>query len=352
MKRLLTVLLMISLLCVCAFAVSAAPDEPVITLQPQSPNYPEYSVAMYTVRAEGTNMTATWYMTWNGDTYTISNIGQISQAWEGFAGSSYGPRKVDDKTFIYTFEGIGKELNGAEIWCVLEDGHYSVSSQKAYVSVGEASTPPTIVSIPSSLTLQKGESGEIRCIAQAPGQTQLSFLWYESDTGRLQDIRALNRGEETADYLILDTSTVGTRNYLCMVSTTEGGVVYSSFVTVTVTEKAVETDPPATAETQKPVAPDEPARTEPTTEATEKVTEKVTEQTDDPRPDATNAVDISQTVEADKDETAAKPDETSEPTQNDEKEDSAGAPLWVLVLVGVVAAGAGVGVALLIVKKK
>ena len=155
--------IMCSMLTIPAMAAS---EEPVITLQPQSPNYPEYSVAIYTVKAEGTNLQATWYMEWLGKTYTISDIGGAMQDWEPYAGESYGARKLDDNTFIFVFEGIEYDLDGAYIWCVIEDGHYSVTSQKNRISVGNENMPPEIVSIPSELTVEQGDLAEIRCVAK------------------------------------------------------------------------------------------------------------------------------------------------------------------------------------------
>lgn len=231
---LLLVFLIIGLLTVSAMA---APEKPEITQQPQSPNYPEYSVAIYTVKAEGTNLTATWYIEWQGKTYTASDIGGAMQPWEAYAGESYGARKLDDNTFAFIFEGIEYDLDGAYIWCVIEDGHYDVTSQKARISVGNPNSPPEIISIPSQITVEQGTYAEIRCVAKAPDDTQLSFLWYESDTCRIEDIIAVNRGTETADYLICDTSYPGVRNYICFINTSDGGFANTSFVTVTVTPR-------------------------------------------------------------------------------------------------------------------
>lgn len=245
MRRLISIILWTILIGSLSVMVFAASEPPEITLQPQSPNYPQYSVAMYTVKAEGTNLHATWYMEWQGKTYTISNIGGSMQAWEPYAGESYGARKLDDHTFAFIFEGIEYDLDGAYIWCVIEDGHYDVTSQKARISVGNEYTPPMILDIPAELTVEQDSEAEIRCIAQAPGDTQLSFLWYETDTGRMEDMQAVNRGTETADYLTCDTSRIGTRYYLCMVETSDGGLAYSSVVPVTVTEKKYVPEPPS-----------------------------------------------------------------------------------------------------------
>lgn len=79
------------------------------------------------------------------------------QDWETYAGESYGARKLDDNTFVFVFEGIEYDLDGAYIWCVIEDGYYNVTSQKNRISVGNENIPPEIVSIPSELTVEQGD---------------------------------------------------------------------------------------------------------------------------------------------------------------------------------------------------
>lgn len=329
MRRLISIFLIILLTALLAIPALAASEKPEITLQPQSPNYPHYSVAIYTVKATGTNLHAAWYMEWLGKTYPISEIGGAMQDWEPYAGEAYGARQLDDNTFAFIFEGIEYDLDGAYIWCVIEDGHYDVSSQKARVSVGNENTPPTIVDIPTQLTVEQGDEAEIRCIAQAPGNTQLSFLWYETDTGRMEDMRAVDRGTQTSDYLLCDTDFVGTRNYLCMVETSEGGLAYSSIVPVTVTAKAQPpaTQPPAPPQTEAP-APATTAPTEaPTVPAPQTQPKETTPVPLSPAPTQPTAQDI--------------PDDTEE-----------GLPWWSLVLIGLGGAGAGVLAAIILIRKK
>ena len=61
MKKLVTAMILVIFISVITLSAHAA-GQPTITLQPQSPNYPEYSCAVYTVKAEGSNLTATWYL--------------------------------------------------------------------------------------------------------------------------------------------------------------------------------------------------------------------------------------------------------------------------------------------------
>lgn len=331
MRRFISAVIGVLLLLSLVGAGLAAPDAPEITLQPQSPCYPEYSVAMYTVKASGTNLMATWYMEWQGQTYTISLIDDTQQPWEGYTSGSYGARQLDENTFIYVFEGIGRELDGAYIWCVLEDGHYDVTSQRTRITVGDYGSPPVILEIPAELTVEQGAEAEIRCIAQSPGEQQLSFLWYETTTGRMEDMQAINRGEETTDYLLCDTSRIGTRNYLCMVETSEGGRIYSSIVPVTVTEKAPET-------TQAPET------TTPETNATipaGETTPETTASTPETQPVTTTAPTVSTTT----------PTISATEPQVDEV-DGAGIPWWGLTLIGVGGVGAGIGAAFILTPRK
>lgn len=322
MKKCLSLILCLLLVGLLTVPALAAPAEPVITLQPQSPNYPQYSVAMYTVKATGSNLTATWYLEWQGITYDTSGIGGAMQPWEAYAGESYGSRQLDSNTFAFIFEGIEADLDGAHIWCVLEDGHYSVTSQKARISIGNENTPPTIVDIPSAITVEQGAMAELRVIATSPDGSQLTYLWYESDTGRIEDIRAVNRGTETSDFLICDTSAPGVRNYICFIDTSAGGFAYTSFVTVTVTPKAA-------------VAP---------TTAPETIPETTPETVPETTPETTAAQAATTAPET--------TPSATEPTEAKTEAPAKGAPWWVLVLVGVAAAGAGVGVAFLLINKK
>ena len=137
--------------------------------------------------------------------------GSAQQPWEAYAGESYGPRKLDDKTFAYIFEGIGKELNGAYLWCTVEDGHNSVTSQQVQIFVGGEKSPPEITAFPTELNVEQDDLAEIRCVAKSVDGSQLSFTWYETDSGNIEDIRAVNRGTETNDTLVIDTKTTSSK---------------------------------------------------------------------------------------------------------------------------------------------
>ena len=227
-----------------SFAAVAAYDEPIITMQPQSHYYSEHSTAVYTVKVNGTNLSAYWYIEWDGTIYDASQIGDVMQPWEAYAGESYGAKKLDENTFCFLFQGIEEELSGAKIWCVIEDGHYSITSGVAHIIVGNYGAPPEILDIPAQITVFQGEEAEIRCIARSTDGSQLNFLWYETATGRFEDMQAIDRGAETGDYMFCDTSNIGTRYYVCGITTSGGGMAYSSAVAVNVVEKTTTVEKP------------------------------------------------------------------------------------------------------------
>jgi len=210
---------------------------PVIVLHPQNANYPEYSVASYTVKAIGENLSAIWYMEYEGVVYEISDYTNGIEPWEGYAGASYGAMQEDANTFVFFFGGIGAALNGAKLWCVVEDGHYDTVSQQAIISVGNPYLPPVIEEFPAFLTVEQGEEIWLQCKALAPGDSTLRYIWYETSTGKLQDIYAISEGDAENNTWNCDTSKLGIRYYCCRVDSSEGGFSYSNVVPVKVVEK-------------------------------------------------------------------------------------------------------------------
>jgi len=311
----------------------AAPEGPRIILQPQNYHYPEYSTAVYTVKAEGTNLRATWYLEFEGKTYNISDMTNGFEPWEAYAGESYGPQAPDGNTFICFFGGIGEELDGSAIWCVIEDGHNDVTSARAIITVRGTQMPPEILEMPTVLSAEQGTEAQIRCVARSGGESQLTFQWYETDTGELRDIQALE-GED-ADYLFCDTDTVGTRYYVCAVRNTLGGAVYSSVVAVTVTPRQA---------TEEPTAPTDAVT--PTTAPTDAVI-PTTAPTDPADPDPTQG-GAAPTVPETPGESAP-PAHTAPPAQDEDRHQS-DSILPVIALL-TLALGAG-GLAFLVVYKK
>lgn len=235
MKKIISLVLLAVLLLTAAVPV-AADNGPSITMQPQNYQYPEYSVATYSVKASGSNLHCYWYLAYQGKTYEISDNTNGFEPWEGYAGENYGGYR-DGNTFTWFFGGIEEELSGAEIWCVIEDGHYSVTSERAIITVQGDAMPPEITAIPAEVTANRGDNVDIRCVARSTDGSQLEYTWYETSTGKLQNIQAIYP-EENSDFITVNTSSAGVRYYVCGIETSKGGRAYSSVVKVNVLDSA------------------------------------------------------------------------------------------------------------------
>ncbi len=232
MKKIVSIILCALFASSLVFAVSAAGDEPVITLQPQNYNIPVGSTVVYRVEAQGENLTATWYIEFMGQTCEITQ-GMASEQWRAYVGEDSGPTR-DGNNFYCNLTKVQPELAGARVWCVIEDGHYDVASAKAYVMVDEnAGYFPNVI-VPAGATVGQNGYLELKCDATSADGSYLSYVWYETPSGELMDMTAVNRGEETDPVLICDTSELGTRYYICMVETASYGRTYSSAIPVEV----------------------------------------------------------------------------------------------------------------------
>lgn len=233
MKKIFACILMILLLCMAALPAFAAGEEPYILSNPASATYPEGAVAMYTCKAFGTNLTFEWYLVYEGTAYPLS-AADGSQPWAAHA-TNIGVTTNGMESFCF-FEGILPGLSGAELYCVVEDGHYSVRSTTAVISVGGGAMPPQI-NVVGSMEVWRDDICSLYCGVTANGSESYSYLWYKTDTGRLQDIRAVDRGDATADTLSVDTSTAGLSYYVCLVTGSGGGSAYSPVIPVLVMER-------------------------------------------------------------------------------------------------------------------
>lgn len=237
MKKFTAILLIAALICLLAIP-AAATTELSIVRQPQNPTAIEYDLVEYEIKAYGYNLYCTWYMEYEGKTYDISDTSVGIQPWEPYAGETYGDLDPEVNgaftTFRYCFGGIESELDGAKIYAVITNGHKEVTSQKARIRVAEGVGKPPVIMVASEMEVYQDEPLELYCEASDPMGGTLSYLWYETATGELEDIIAINRGAEDKDTLRVDTSTPGTYYYVCGVDTSNGGSAYSSVIPVTV----------------------------------------------------------------------------------------------------------------------
>lgn len=248
--------LMLAVLLFCVQLPVSAKQEPVITRQLQNFTYPDCAYAEYSVTVNGSNLRCFWYLKYEGKTYNISDMTNGNEPWEYYAGETYGPTESKNGSFVtftYFFGGIESPLDGAEIYPVIEDGHFEVIGDSAIISINENAAMPPQIAVPAGMEVFKGANLDLYCDASSNTGSQLSYLWYETKTGKLQDITAINKGAEVSDTLRCDTSSVGTRYYVCMVTTEEGGSAYSSVIPVKVIEQAA-IDPPTIKSTSVPDA--------------------------------------------------------------------------------------------------
>lgn len=90
------------------------------------------------------------------------------------------------------------------------------------------------VDVITSYEVEQGEVVDLYCAASSDSGGELSYIWYETTTGKMEDMFAVNRGTETFATFRCDTSQVGTRYYLCSVNDGEAAI-YSDIITVRVT---------------------------------------------------------------------------------------------------------------------
>ena len=265
-----TAFLMITLLAAAMLVPVSAADKPVITLQPQNSVYPEFASALWSVGAKGENLSYDWYIVYNGTAYRTADAFAENHPWlNGVTGSGYGSNEAGDTFFV---EGIGSALDGALIYCVVSNEAGSATSESAYISVSGKKFPPQL-NVPASVTVEQDTVLKLFCEAETSRDDSVSsYAWFETPTGQLKDIVAIGSyGDQPEEdpVLVCDTSTPGTRYYVCYVMTKLGGVAYSSVIPVTVTEKTVVTPPPESSDltdSQATSAPDstsEPATTLP-----------------------------------------------------------------------------------------
>ena len=238
MKKYLTCicLVLMLVLTLCPTQVGASGGIlPEIVEEPQNLVYPVGSVAIYSVKTAEPVDSCTWFLEYSDVTYDLSKA-DGSQPWEAFVTGGSGASQ-DGNTYRYFFEGIEEDLAGAHIYAVLKKGNSEVTSQKAMIQLGGTAMPPSI-HVPDHATIYVGEELGLLCAATAPNGGLLSYTWYETSTGKLQDIVAIDRGNAKDPTLYVDTSEPGTRYYVCMVETEQEGVGYSSVIPVQVVENS------------------------------------------------------------------------------------------------------------------
>ena len=81
MKKITGIFLSILLVSIIAVSASSANEVPEIIVQPQNPTYNIGAVAVYSVTAEGSGLTCTWHLVYEGVDYNISRVDDTYEPW-------------------------------------------------------------------------------------------------------------------------------------------------------------------------------------------------------------------------------------------------------------------------------
>lgn len=228
----------LTLFAICtAFALfgTGAFAELAVTKQPQNYAYPEGAVAVYQCDSDSENAAYTWYIIFDGKTTEINKGSFETDLWTHYSEGGFGTSSDGKSVF---FEGVMKELEGAVLYCVISEGGEAVKTGEAFVSVaGEDGPMPPEISVPLTAKGKAGETFSLEASVTPFSGTTCKYIWYESGTGKLQDIKAVT-DNDTADRLALDLKLgEGTYYYCIGVFAEKNGITaasYSSMIKVTV----------------------------------------------------------------------------------------------------------------------
>ena len=229
---------------------------PVISKAPNNLSWPEGSLAYYQCVCENDKghekFTYEWHIIFaeNGKDYTVNNF---NDAWCKYINASSSDTGLIGNC-IY-LDGVKQGLSGSEIYCKVIGNDGTVETPRAVISVCEASrfTPPEII-VPVYITCYTGEKVEIKAEAHGTAgnadqfRDYISYHWYRTDTGKLQNIIAIDTGKDMYEDKTFtpDTSKAGTYYYVCGVFDGEennpkmANYSYSNVITVEVVDKTVE----------------------------------------------------------------------------------------------------------------
>ena len=208
-----------------------AAEPPEIYLEPQNLTWPEGSQARYSVGAFGDDLEYHWFVVFQGVTYDIYDMARDGyQPWLDCTEMGYG---TDETSSMLSFLGVKQGLYGTQVYCEVSNAAGSVQTRPATVLVGGMDEPPSIF-VPSYVEAQKGEVSELYCNAYDDAGGTLEYLWMETPTGNFEDAFAVDDGTQVSETFVVDASRAGIRYYICMVTSSTGGVGYSSVIPVEV----------------------------------------------------------------------------------------------------------------------
>lgn len=283
---------------------ASAATAPTIIANPQQPVFAEGARAEYSVKATGSDPSYHWYVIYQGNTYDTESVTNQPWEWHLEAGS-YGPS--EDRT-SYVFNSIPKELDGMKIYCEVRNGGGAVRSYAATVNVKKNATAPSEISVPIAYTFNNVSLVTAKCTV-AKDADKCEYLWFESTDGDLKNITELPFQDDAS--LIVSGEMDATRYYICRVTNKNGGVTYSSPITIKTMWDPTQTTPaPVTTATPETTlspdvttAPD--VTTEDTTDAPVVTTDIGCETTPAPTGDDTTANDTKPVTTKPSDDTSS-----------------------------------------------
>ena len=236
-------------LAIPAFAFAGSP--PTIEYQPQNVAFPAGSPAagyqcVSTEDPGHTYFDYHWYVVWDGKVYDTYDDEFTNMDWAKYC-SSYG--QVGNS---FMFEEPQEGLTGAEIYCVVSNEYGSTKSRNAYVNILPSWYPTgPDIRVKANVLLKPDSVLKLYCdVRDYDHAYKLEYQWYETTTGELFDIKALD-GENEA-ILVEDVPEGQTRYFVCGVFQTNsmGNVNYSytSVSAVTRMSSTPETKDPETVE--------------------------------------------------------------------------------------------------------
>ena len=235
----LAALSLIMLLPVFSGITAVSADEGIkLSKNPQNAVWPEDSTATYSVEAEGTDLSYEWHLIVDGIDHALSDFTSEKEPYPAWASEAMGVLGTDKN--VFSFVGILKAADGNGIYCEISNGKTSVKSQTAIIQVsdpvssGETAMPPQLT-VSAAVNVEAGYNGgllKLACHAYSDSDEDYSYQWYETSSGLLFDIMAIDG--ETDPILVLSTADAGTHYYVCLVSSENGGRAYSSVIPVNV----------------------------------------------------------------------------------------------------------------------
>ena len=230
----------------------SAAKTPVISLNPQSVNWPDNApAAVYSCRCSnenteyGTEFSREWYFFYNGMDFPAGYVieepskfpfGDFDKEGSGFVGTTI------------MLANPGKGLDGVEIYCVVksDETHFAESTRATILVSDPAYTPapPEFTSVPSEISATAGKPFTIECSYLQNAQGAHTPIWYETPNGKLEEIKAI-LDAPAKNSITLTENKPGDYYYVLgvEVQTADGmnaSISYSSPIHVTVTKQGEE----------------------------------------------------------------------------------------------------------------